>query len=172
MSRKSVQINVRSTREAAEALREESRRRGLSLGDTLTSLLLVSRSQRESGLWLDLPESTERALRAVAAARETTPLDLLRGWVDLQLARELDSLASELRPQEPGAGLVRSAAPLRPEVSGDDLRVSGSSASSGRESSEALQRRGQSTETPAVEEEASWEPNEDEEDAGVFTVFD
>lgn len=132
MGRRSVQINIRATRDVAEALRIEAQARNLSLGDTLAALLTMARAGRDDGVTLDLPPGAAAALRAVAAAREVEPGVVLASLVERHLHRDLVALASELGTAPPPA---RSEEPDEGQPESDDSA-------------------------------------EQEEDVGVFTVFD
>ena len=101
MKRRGVQLNIRSDPEVAEALREEADRRNLSLGSTLAALLTLARAGRESGVWLTLPFETERALKAVAAARGREPGSLLAELIAGRLRRDLMDLAASLEDALP-----------------------------------------------------------------------
>ena len=160
MSKNGVQINVRAPREVAEALREESRRRRLPLGETLAAVLTTSRATRTRGAWVDLDERTARALRAVAAATGTSDGDLLQELVSTHLADRLTALASELRDQLQPSVESRIAA-LPPAVRPSDGLSLGSGSASGLEAEDSA----------GFEPIPPEEPERDDE-TGVFTVFD
>lgn len=115
-----VQINIRASTEVAEALREESERRNLSLGSTLAALLTLARAGRESGVWLTLPQDTARALRAVAASRHREPGTLLAELVAGRLRRDLMEMAAALENPGPDPPPATGTAPEEPE---DDVGV-------------------------------------------------
>ncbi len=94
--RRGVQLNIRTSPEVAEALREEAERRNMSLGATLAALLTLARAGRERGVWLTLPFETDRALKAVAASRSREPGTLLAELVAGRLRRDLMDLAASL----------------------------------------------------------------------------
>lgn len=106
MSRRGVQLNIRTNPEVAEALREEAERRNMSLGSTLAALLTLARAGREHGVWLTLPFETDRALKAVSAARGRQPGTLLAELIAGRLRSDLMDLAASLddvtdEPPEP-----------------------------------------------------------------------
>ena len=94
--RRGVQLNIRTSPEVAEALREEAERRNMSLGATLAALLTLARAGRGHGVWLTLPCETDRALKAVAAARSRQPGTLLAELVAGRLRTDLMDLAASL----------------------------------------------------------------------------
>ena len=96
MSRRGVQLNIRTDPEVAEALREEAERRNMSLGSTLAALLTLARAGRETGIWLTLPFETDRALKAVAAARSREPGSMLAELIAGRLRRDLMDLVTSL----------------------------------------------------------------------------
>ena len=87
MSR-SVQFNVRIRREVAEGLRAEAKARGILPGELLEELSTSHRAATRAGVWVELGDPVDAALRAVAAARQTSPELLLRDIVGTA-AREL-----------------------------------------------------------------------------------
>lgn len=102
--RRGVQLNIRTSPEVAEALREEAERRNLSLGSALAALLTLARAGRDHGVWLTLPFETDRALKAVAASRGREPGTLLSELIAGRLRRDLMDLAASLDdvlPDEP-----------------------------------------------------------------------
>ncbi len=103
MGRRSVQINIRATRDVAEALRSEAQRRNLSLGDTLAAMLTMVRAGRDEGFWLDLPPRSAAALRALAAARRVEPADVLATLLERHLHDDLVALADGLGAPPPEA---------------------------------------------------------------------
>ena len=96
MPRRSIQLNIRATQDVADAFREEAQKRNLSLGDTLAALLTMAQAGRSRGVWLTLPGDGEAALRAVAAARQVEPGEVLGELIGGSLRRELLTMASRL----------------------------------------------------------------------------
>jgi hypothetical protein len=68
----------------------------MSLGELVTTLLRESRAEGGKGVWLDLSEASTVALRAVSAAADSTPEEVLRGFVKRWLADDLARLRHEL----------------------------------------------------------------------------
>ena len=95
MSR-SVQFNVRIKQEVAEALRAEAKARSILPGELLEELALGHRAQTRAGVWVELGDSVDRALRAVAASRQTSAELLLRDIVGTAARELLLDLASAL----------------------------------------------------------------------------
>lgn len=91
-----TQIGLRLESDEADALRETARDRRMSLGELVTTLLRESRAEGGKGVWLDLSEASTVALRAVSAAADSTPEEVLRGFVKRWLADDLARLRHEL----------------------------------------------------------------------------
>lgn len=91
-----TQIGLRLESDEADALREAARERRMSLGELVTTLLRESRAEGGKGIWLDLSEASTVALRAVAAAADSSPEEVLRGFAKRWLADDLARLRQEL----------------------------------------------------------------------------
>jgi len=92
----SVQFNVRIKAEIAASLRGEAKERGILPGELLEELAEGHRAETRAGVWVELDGSIDAALRAVAAARQTTPERLLQTLVGDSARRMLVELAAEL----------------------------------------------------------------------------
>lgn len=93
---KRVQFNVRIRQDVADGLRDEAKRRDIGPGELLEELATAHRAEVQPGVWLDLQPALERALRAVAAARDETPEALLERIVATTARDLLRDLAADL----------------------------------------------------------------------------
>ncbi|MCP4869605.1 MAG: helix-turn-helix transcriptional regulator [Proteobacteria bacterium] len=85
---RSVQFNVRIKEEVAASLRGEAKARGILPGELLEELEMGHRAQTRAGVWVELGDRVDAALRAVAGMRQTSPELLLRDIVG-NAAREM-----------------------------------------------------------------------------------
>ncbi len=112
MSKRSVQLNIRTEADVAQALRDEATRRDLPLSEVLKELLTRARASTGTGVWLALPDEVDAALRAVAASEALEPSQVLSQLVAGELQRQLMSMAEGLSGP---AGQVRGAQTTRSE---------------------------------------------------------
>ena len=91
-----TQIGLRLPTDEADALRRAAHARRMSLGKLVTTLLRESRADSGRGLWLELDPINTTALRAVAAAAESTPERVLQRMVRRWLAADLARLRQDL----------------------------------------------------------------------------
>lgn len=91
-----TQLGLRLSHDEAEQLRRVARSRRMSLGELVTTLLRDERAQQGQGIWLDLDPIAHTALRAVAAAAETTPEEVMQRFARRWLAADLARLQREL----------------------------------------------------------------------------
>ena len=114
MSKRSVQLNIRTEAGVAQALRDEATRRSLPLSEVLKELLTRARASTGVGVWLALPDEVDAALRAVAASKALEPSQVLSQMVAGELQRQLMSMADGLRGPAGQAGRLQK---IRPEMS-------------------------------------------------------
>ena len=93
---KRSQFNVRIRRDVAELLRVEAERRGIGPGLLLEELATNYRSETRPGLWLELEPGVEAGLRAVAAATERSPEELLNRLIGSSIRAMLEELVEDL----------------------------------------------------------------------------
>jgi hypothetical protein len=161
MSERSVQLNIRTAKTVAEALRAEALRRDIALGEVLEQLLVRARASTQAGVWLSLSSEVESALEAVAAARTIEPSQLLRQLVAGEVRRALLELADGLTGPagefgDDGRGRV-SGVVVAPLESSSGLVEIEPSQSSRRNPAHGLPSLGD-------------DPDDDE--VGIFTVFE
>lgn len=161
MSERSVQLNIRTAKAVAEALRAEALRRDIALGEVLEQLLVRARATTEAGVWLSLSSEVESALHAVAAARTIEPSQLLSQMVAGEVRRALLEMADEL------------AGPAGEFGDGGPGRVFGGVASPSDSLSGSVEigpplsgSRGPDHGLPSLGNE------EDDDEVGIFTVFE
>lgn len=154
VGQRSVQLNIRTAASVAEALREEALRRDVPLGSVLEELLTRARASRETGVWLDLPTEVSTALRAVAGARGLEPEQLLEQLLAADLRRTILQMADDLR--------TGSSSP-EPDPAQVELRRGppGGEAAGGSPSAPLPTKEG-----------ASQDVEDDDEQVGIFTVFE
>ena len=93
---KRFQFNVRIRQDVAELLRIEAERRGIGPGLLLEELATNYRSETRPGLWLELEPGVEAGLRAVAAATERSPEELLNRLLGSSVRAMLEELVDDL----------------------------------------------------------------------------
>jgi len=150
MSKRSVQLNIRTEAGVAQALRDEATRRGLPLSEVLKELLTRARASTGVGVWLALPDEVDAALRAVAASRALEPSQVLSQLLAGELQRQLMSMAEGLRGPAGSAGRIQGGRP-------DSARQfePAERAEKGADSSQGLSLL-----------------DDEEEQVGIFTVFE
>ena len=181
MSKRSVQLNIRTEAFAAEALREEAVRRGVALGDVLSDLLTRARASTETGVWLSLPVEVESALKALAAAEGITPEQLLTQMIAGDLRTRLLQMVEGLRG--PAGGRRSSGAEF---LEGSGLVARGSQGAEERSRS-AQEVNELGVKSPRTATNSGTEPgstrrnpaqglpllgDEEDEEVGIFTVFE
>jgi len=161
MSERSVQLNIRTAKSVAEALRAEALRRDIALGEVLEQLLVRARASTEAGVWLSLSREVELALKAVAAARTIEPTQLLSQMVAGEVRRALIEMADEL------------AGPAG-EFGDDGSRRASATVDSSLSASSALAEREPPQARPRDPAHGlpSLGDDEDDEEVGIFTVFE
>ena len=158
MSKRSVQLNIRTEANVAQALREEAQQRGLPLSEVLKELLTRARASTGSGVWLALSPEVNAALRGVAAARALEPEQLLRQLVAGELRTRILEMAEELNGalgQPSTSSVVRE--DLAPPT-GDEV------AALGTPDENTEDRRNPAQGLPLLDDE--------DEPVGIFTVFE
>jgi len=91
-----TQIGLRLPTDEAEELRAAAKERRMSLGELVMTLLRESRAEGGRGLWVELNPASQVALRAVAAAAESPPEQVLQGFAAQWLADDLSRLRAAL----------------------------------------------------------------------------
>jgi len=183
MSEKSVQVNIRASAETADGLRSEARERRLPLGDLLAELLKLSRTERDPGLWISLPDEVQGALKSVAAARSETPEDVLAGLVRgtlrhelLQLAASLEGGGDALEAKIAVPRPVAAPAPVLPGSEGAPDAAAGGLALHSRRQASGDSGTGSASRSAPVpssaRDAAAPVDDEDLESVGIITVFD
>jgi hypothetical protein len=116
-----VQFNVRTAPEVAEAVRARAEARGCSLGDALGEMVDAARASQGEGILLRPDPALRRALAALAASRGGTEADILedalRGELRLRLLRLADAVAP------PGASAQTTPPPAAPPEDGVEAEV-------------------------------------------------
>lgn len=93
---RSVQFNVRIKEAVAASLRGEAKTRGILPGELLEELAMGHRAETRAGVWVELGDSVDAALRAVAGMRQTSPELLLRDIVGSAAREMLLDLVADL----------------------------------------------------------------------------
>ena len=161
MSERSVQLNIRTDKMVAEALRAEALRRDIALGEVLEQLLVRARASTEAGVWLSLSLEVESALRAVAAARTIEPAQLLSQLVAGEVRRALFEMATDLAGPSGEFGDDR-----LPSVPGRAVSPLGSSSELAELDAPQSRPRDPAHGLPSLGDD------EDDEEVGIFTVFE
>jgi len=164
MSERSVQLNIRTAASVAEALREEALRRDVPLGDVLEELLLRARASTETGVWITLPSEVQSALQAVASSRALEPAQVLTQMVAGQLRQDLLELAASLAGPA-GEVSVREKSSVH-SASGPLEQAEVRPADPPEQAGPQRRPRNPAQGLPLLGDE------EDDEEVGIFTVFE
>jgi len=91
-----VQFNVRVREQVAEDLRNEAASLSIGMGELVEVLAENYRAGTRSGRWLELSPPMDDALRALAAARQEEPDEVLQGLVAGVVREQLEALVLRL----------------------------------------------------------------------------